>query len=194
MITFVMLVKDGNLNNVVRTLENNLPSLHRRWNVLVLTDSQCFPAIRNRIQETLDEMPFREYRGESLITFVEHPSFKKARDFLNQMDEQNLVFLWQSGVVGIGVVQNLVHEFVEHPYTGLITVANKAYTLPDEKLYDKNARLRAKDIKNGLVEITACDINNVLMKMSSFEVCELKNKIGLELRRKGYRNYAKGEK
>ena len=79
MITFVMLVEAGNLDNAVGTLENNLPGFIETWNVLVLTKDKQYPKIRNRVYRTLDDMPNQEFRGECLVSYNEKASFEQAR-------------------------------------------------------------------------------------------------------------------
>lgn len=191
MITFVMLVEGGNLDNAVGTLENNLPRLIHTWNVLVLTKDKNYPRIRNRIYETLDTMPNQQFRGECLVTYNEKTTYKQARSFLTGYGDFDYVYLWNNGKVPMGVIQELIDICLDHfLHTGLVGYGDTYYALADDKLYNQRARMKKCSPKQRVTQVTATPINNVLLRASTFMQCSLENdKIGLELRRKGYQNF-----
>lgn len=192
MITFVMLVEDGNLDNAVGTLENNLPGFRETWNVLVLTKDKQYPKIRNRIYKTIDDMPNQECRGECLVSYNEKASFEQARSFLKGFPGQSYVFLWVGNKMPIGSIQELENvDIANFFHAGIIGYGSKYYVVGDDKLYDHRIRFELKEAKEHITEITALpNTSNVLARLTVLQMCDTtSDKIGLDARRKGYRNF-----
>lgn len=192
MITFVMLVEAGNLDNAVGTLENNLPGFIETWNVLVLTKDKQYPKIRNRVYQALDDMPNQEFRGECLVSYNEKASFEQARSFLKDFPGQSYVFLWVDNKMPIGSIQKLEDVDIANSFhAGVIGYGDKYYVVGNDKLYDRRIRFELREAKERITEVTALpSTNNVLMRLTVLQMCDtVSDTVGLDIRRKGYKNY-----
>lgn len=191
MVTFITFVKDElTLKNAIRSLEDNLPDMRERWNVLCLVSSKKWYAeTRNRIQETTDSIRYNQ--GECLTMYTPKANVSTAvMQTLTQNDEA-LVVLSLGELIPRGAAKKMIITLLDKPYLGFVGFrrkSTKAYTC--DNVYSENPKL---------VETAGENIDTMEPTFMLMRICNMRdvakfldkksNRFGLELRKQGYSNY-----